>query len=54
VKALADGALVHLPPLQRNDWVLMAVSLLALGMTLRLITSAVQFSDTLKTKTYQH
>jgi hypothetical protein len=46
---LAGGALVHRLPLQRNDyWVLMAVSLLALGTTSRLITFAAQFSDTLK------
>jgi hypothetical protein len=43
---LADGALM-----QRYDyWVLMAVSLLALGTMLRLITSVVQFSDMLETK----
>jgi uncharacterized membrane protein len=46
---LVDGAFEHLLLLQRNDyWALMAVSLLESGMTLRMITSAVQFFDTLK------
>jgi hypothetical protein len=49
--ALADGALVHHLSQQRYDyWVSMAVSLSALGMTLRLISSAALFSDTLKKK----
>jgi len=47
---LADGALVHLLLLQRNDYsVSMAESLLESSKMLKMITSAVQFSDMLKT-----
>ena len=47
---LADGALVHFLLLQRNDYsVSMAESLLESSKMLKLITSAVQFSDMLKT-----
>ena len=49
---LADGALVHLLLLQRNDCsVSTAESLLESSKMLKLITSAVQFSDMLKTST---
>ena len=49
---LADGALVHLLLLQRNDYsVLRVESLLESGKMLKMITSAVQFSDMLKTST---
>lgn len=49
---LADGALVHLLLLQGNDYsVSTAESLLESSKMLKMITSAVQFSDMLKTST---
>ena len=52
---VGDGALVHLLLLQRNDYSVLTVeSLLESSKMLKLITSAVQFSDMLKTSTELH